>query len=274
MITAEEYRLQNADLLQEYEERVRRWLFTSGKEDISRSIPYFRDGVVCPETWFREGNNFRPLFVLKEVSLGINYLTELPRFLETWGHQEHFEFVENPFDDIRIGTFSQWKRIARLAKGLEEIYNGADDCDYYKYNLDFQDGGEEYLGNITGYCTHNRQRTANVIYNQIVDRMAILEIKKVGAGQTVNSELSLATKHYSEHVEPFEDLLCRQIRLIDPTVVVCLGREWGNCISQFLSRVKTNTGQRLWIDGCHHTRSSNLEFYEKPLRIYRDYLRG
>ena len=47
--------------------------------------------------------------------------------------KKYFEFALNPFDDIQIGRFPTWIRIARLAKGLEEIHNGAEYCDYYKY---------------------------------------------------------------------------------------------------------------------------------------------
>ncbi len=103
--------------------------------------------------------------------------------------------------------------------------------------------------------------------------MALLEIKKIGGGQTVNSELSLLTEHYTQHIAPFSDLLCRQIELIDPTVIICCGREYSNCISELLIEVKRNTGDRLWIDGYHHTRSSNLKFYENPLMTYKEKIR-
>jgi len=272
-MTAEKYRIENNKLMQEYEKRVRNWLSITGNAEVAEKIPYFRDGIVCPEKWFENDNEFRPLIILKEVSLGINQLDELDGFLNLWGNPKYFEFVENPFDDIRIGTFAQWRRIARLVKGLEDIYNGADSSDYYKHNLDFVTGGEIYQGNIEGYKTVNNQRTANVEYNDIVDRMAVLEIKKVGAGQSVGSELSIATKHYTEHIEPFQDLLCQQIDLINPTVIICLGRENGSCISHLLKNVKMETGERLWIDGYHHAFSSNLHFYEEPLNTYKEYLK-
>ena len=271
-MTAEKYRKENNKLMQKYEKRVRKWLADNGKEELSTTIPYFRDGVVCPEKWFAKGNNFRPMIILKEVSLGINQVDELNDFLELWGRPRYFEFVENPFDDIRNGRFKQWRRIARLVKGLEEIYNGAEYYDCDKYDVSFISGGEKYQGNIKGYKTISNERTANPIYNDIVDKMAVVEIKKLGAGQTVNSELSLATKHYTEHIEPFHDLLCYQIELINPTVIICLGREYGSCISDLLKNIKNNTCERLWIDGYHHTRSSNAHFFEEPISVYKDYL--
>lgn len=274
MLSAAEYRKENDALMQEYESRVRSWLSDRGNPELANKIPFFRDGVATPEVWFRDGNDFRPLIVLKEVSLGINQVDEVEQFLNLWGQPKCFEFVENPFDDLKIGTFSQWRRIARLVKGLEDIHNGEETCDYYKYDLSFMPGGELYVGDIEGYKTVNPQRTANPIYNGIVDRIALLEIKKVGAGQVVNSELSLATGHYAEHIEPFSDLLCRQIELINPTVIICLGREWGDCISHLLKEIKKKTSDRLWIDGYHHTRSSNLHFYEEPLNIYKEFRRS
>ena len=275
MISSTEYREENRTLMEEYETRVRAWLSKVGSEDMAVQLPFFRDGITCPEVWFQENNSFRPLFILKEVSLGINYVRELPSFLEKWGYPQYFDFAENPFDDIRVGTFPQWRRIACLAKGLEEIHNGADECDYYKFNFDFIPGGELYTGDIEGYKSDtNCERTANATYRSIIDKIAVLEIKKMGAGQTVNSELSLAARHYSEHIAPFQDLMCRQIKLIDPTVIICLGREWGACTSRLLEQVKANTSDRLWIDGYHHTRSSNQQFYYDPLATYKRYLGG
>ena len=95
MISEKEYILQKNELLDEYEERVRAWLKENDKYDISEKIPFFRDGVTCPEIWFKPENNFRPLFILKEVSLGKDYVRDIDGFMKTWGNQKHFEFVEN-----------------------------------------------------------------------------------------------------------------------------------------------------------------------------------
>lgn len=273
-MTAARYRKENFELLEEYEKRVRTWLADNGDKELAEKIPYFRDGVICPERWFTNGNNFRPLIILKEVSLGINNLNELDDYLTLWGNPKYFEFVDNPFDDIRIGTFTQWKRIARLVKCMHELYCGEETIDYHKYDMKFIPSGEIYNGNIEGYKKFLNQRTANTVYNDIVEQMAVIEIKKIGAGQTAVSELSIATKHYTEHIEPFVDLLSQQIELIDPTVIVCLGREGGKCISNLLKKVKSMTGKRLWIDGYHHARSSNVHFFEEPLNVYKEYLKS
>ena len=60
----------------------------------------------------------------------------------------------------------------------------------------------------------------------MIEKIAVLEVKKIGGGRDVNSELSIATKHYTEHIVPFCDLICREIELINPTVIVCCSREY------------------------------------------------
>jgi len=270
MMTAAEYRKENEKLLTAYEAQVRRWLKEKGKENICEKIPFFRDGVVCPEKWFEEGNEFRPMIVLKEVSLGIDEVGGLDDYLRIWGNQKRFEFVENPFDDVRVGSFKQWRRIARLLKGFESAFYG-EACDYYKYNFDYVPSGELYTGEIEGYKQgdYKKGKTANPIYNDIISKMALFEIKKVGGGTRVGTGLSLESMYYTEHIEPFEELMVKQIKLIDPTVIICCGIEGGKCISSLLAEVKEKSGERIWIDGCHHTRSSNDNFYYKPIEQFK-----
>lgn len=270
MISAAEYRMENAKLMVDYEHSVRNWLRSNGDAEIAERIPFFRDGVVCPEVWFQEGNDFRPLFILKEVSLGIDDKKGLECYLNKWGNPKYFEFVENPFDDIKVGTFSQWRRIAKLAKGFEELHKRDEICDYYQYDFGYVEGGEIYTGDIEGYKDAKyRQRTANRNYIDIIDKMAVLEIKKVGGGTKAGSAISMETKYYTEHISPFKELLYRQIKLINPTVIIGLGRENGDCISALLEDIKTTTEDVKWIKGYHHIHSSNEKFYYEPLRQYK-----
>ncbi len=271
MVSASEYKYEQNVLLTEYEQKVRKWLKENGQEELSEKIPFFKDGVVCPEKWFANGNDFRPLFILKEVSIGKDSISDVDDFLDIWGNQKVFNFVENPFDDVKIGKFILWRKIAALAKGLEDIYYGADSCDYYKYDFSYKQGGSKYKGNIKGYIDYG-SRTANEQYNNIIEKIAILEIKKIGGGRDVNSELSKATKYYSEHIKPFEDLICKEIELINPTVVVCCSREYftGN----LLKSIESKTSNRKWIYGYHPTFSSIKNFYNDPLEEYKNYLRS
>lgn len=192
MITAEEYRVENKKLMEEYEAKVREWLKKEGCNNIADDIPFFRDGVTNPDVWFKEGNEFRPLFILKEVSIGKDKTRELYDFLKEWGNTKTFEFVENPFDDIKIGTFRQWMRIARFAKALEETSKGNYSYNYSAMDFSYKKGREIYIGDIDGYKKY-KPRTANQNYLNTVDKIAILEIKKVGGGTNVASEISCAT---------------------------------------------------------------------------------
>ena len=101
-----------------------------------------------------------------------------------------------------------------------------------------------------------------------------MEIKKVGGGTYANSPISVATGYYTEHIEPFKGLIEEQINLIDPTVIICLGRECGCCTSQLLAEIKENVGKRIWIDGYHHQFSSNEKFYYGPLNEYKKIIKS
>ena len=268
---AREYREKHEKLMKRFEQAARMWLKDKGHVEIAEKIPFFRDGVVNPEIWFKEGNDFRPLFILKEVSLGVNEVDKLDDYLKIWGTPKYFEFAQYDFDDIKIGTFSTWQRIAKLAKGLEDIHQGKEECDYDTYDFRYQSGGIKYDGDIEGYKYHYPERTSNSTYIDIMDKIAVLEIKKVGAGQAVNSELSKKTGYYTMHIEPFKDLICEQIELINPTVIICCGREGGGYSNNILKEIKCATSERLWIDGYHPVMSSREKFYYNPLRIYKEY---
>ena len=269
--SAREYREKHENLMKRFEQSARLWLKNMGHDEIAEKIPFFRDGVVNPEIWFKKGNDFRPLFILKEVSLGVNEVNKLDDYLKIWGNPKYFEFAQYEFDDIKIGTFSTWQRIAKLAKGLEDIHHGKEECDYDTYDFRYQSGGIKYDGNIEGYKYHYPERTNNSTYIDIMDKIAVLEIKKVGAGQAVKSELSKKTGYYTKHIEPFKDLICEQIELINPTVIICCGREGGGYSNNILKEIKGATSERLWIDGYHPVMSSHENFYYNPLRLYKEY---
>lgn len=273
MKTAAEYRKENQELMQEYENCARQWLKKDDKHNIADRIPFFRDGVTNPDVWFAEGNDFRPLFILKEVSIGKKDVCELSDFLHTWGNKTCFDFVEYPFDDVKVGTFPQWKRIAHLAKGLEYVYKNNSIPKYKFCDLDYKAGDYVYSGAIPGYNTEKHKTvTANQDYIDIINKIAILELKKIGGGTTVGTGISLATKHYTEHIEPFKGLLIRQINLIEPTVIICLGRQDGKCISHLLKDIRAEYNNIPWIDGYHHQYSSNEKFYDTPLKEYQKHI--
>lgn len=265
MITVKEYLVKKEELLDQYEKSVREWLKEDDKHKIAQRIPFFRDGVTCPEVWFKPGNDFRPLFILKETSIGKDCVNDLNGFLERWGNQTTFEFVENPFDDVKIGKFTFWRKIAALAKGLEDIHNGIGVREYNINEFAYKIGGEKYTGTIEGYRDYNA-RTANELYNDIINKIAVLEIKKIGGGRSTGSELSLATKYYSEHISPFQDLIVEEIKLINPTVIIVCSREVYS--RNLLKEIEKNTGDAKWIYGYHPTRNTIENFYYKPVKEF------
>lgn len=284
--TAKEYYEENGKFMIEYEEAVRDWLSKDykrpngrktfkGNPELAQKIPFFRDGVVCPEVWFEKGNDFRPLIILKEVSLGIDKEESLNDYLKIWGNTKHFDFVTYPFNDVRIGTFPQWRRNARLIRMLESVHNNEPDFDYNVYDLSFKHSGEFYSGKIEGYYDKRNfyERTGNEEYRRITDRMAIMEIKKIGGGVSAGSEISVASRYFADHVIPFKDLLKKQIELINPTVVICCGRENGKCIRDLFSEIENEISKDiLWIESYHHIYSTNEKFFDEPREIYKEYI--
>lgn len=272
-MTVQQYQLEHEKLMTEWENEARSWLSEIGEEELAKNIPFFRDGVTCPEVWFDKDNTFRPLFILKEVSIGKNYKCYVHEFLKTWGNKKTFEFAQYEFDDIKVGSFPQWMRIARLAKAFEEVHKGKYPCDYGTFDMRFRDKGELYVGEIPGYKDpkgKNYKKTTNTVYNDIINKIAVLELKKVGAGQNVSSELSLATGYYTSRIKKYKEKICKQIDLIKPTVIIGLGRENGECITRLLKDNGIEMNNIIVIEGYHHSRSSNEKFYDCPLRQYRE----
>ena len=273
MLSASEYRKENEKLMIEYEIKVREWLCQNGKEEISKNIPFIRDGVTCPEVWFQEGNNFRPLFILKEASIGIDSIKALPDRLKVLGNPKYIEFAEYPFEDVRVGKSKTWIKIAKLAKALEEVHFGKDIIDYDKYDLSFKPGGEEYVGDIEAYLyDDNRKRTGNPIYRDIIDKIAVLDLKKVAAGKNTKSELSKETLNFTEHTEKFKDMIYHHIALMDPTVIICCGKDADKWLSDYLTEIKQRTDDIYWINNYHpRSRISNAIFFDECINQYRAY---
>ena len=62
---------------------------------------------------------------------------------EKWGTKDtkYFNFVENEFDDIRIGKFATWKKVVRLSIKLEKGLNI-----FFLFGHDHSNGWDDYLG--------------------------------------------------------------------------------------------------------------------------------
>ncbi len=274
MISAEQYQALNKEFHNQLEKAAREWLSELTDADFAQRIPYFRDGATNPKKWFEEGNDFRPLFILKEVSLGINDIEDLDAYLTKWANIKSFEFVEDRFQDVRVGWFKTWKRIAKLAKGLEGICNGEDEIDYYKYDFYYK-AGEPYTGDVPGFkmgYKNQFNRTSNENYLDIMDKIAVVNVKKIGGGTAVGSEISQASGYYWSHLERFENALIQQINMLNPTVIVTCSADF---TSDNIKALRSGTDSNIiWINGVHPSRTSTEKFYYQPLREYKAALRG
>lgn len=208
----------------EYEKYVREWLVNSDANIyMANNMPFFRDGVVCSEKWF--SSEIRPLFILKEVNTGLKtedtsqIEADISGYNEKWGVKDDkfFRFVENEFDDIRIGKFATWKKIARLA-----IKIMSNDDTYKSVNLNATFGKQVAELYPRGYQEGKYvYTTGNKDYIETVNHIAVIDIKKIGAGDVTDSLLSLQGKCFLEHLHFTRKYLIEQICSINPTDIIC-----------------------------------------------------
>lgn len=60
-------------------------------------------------------------------------------------------------------------------------------------------------------------------YCDVLSRMAIINLKKIGGGGKSDSAKSMASLCYSCHAEKFKDKLLKQIQIIGPSIIICGG---------------------------------------------------
>ncbi|MBQ0027982.1 MAG: hypothetical protein KBS96_05200 [Lachnospiraceae bacterium] len=270
---ADEYQKAKALFMSEYENRVRRWLRErNSDETVVKRIPFFEDGIVCPSKWFEENCGFRPLFILKEASIGKDNIFELNDYYEEWNGQTRFDHVGDKFGDIKIGVNkfkgnNPWLRIVKLSYGLKDAYEKREFCRYEDIvDISFIKG-EKNPNNISGESIYE-YATANDKYISMVNQIAVINIKKVGGGTTTDSELSEETIGYFEHIEsPLGEFLYKQIvELINPSVIVFCSPDISYLMKKAYGRSLTE--KFICLDGYHPTMTSNEKFYEKPVKQY------
>lgn len=273
MAKAEEYLKCKEIFMGEYERSVRQWLKDRhSDESVVKMIPFFEDGIVCPAKWFEEQNSFRPLFILKECSVGKNYVSELKEYYEEWKGITRFDHVGDEFGDIRIGAKkfkgnNPWLRIVKLSYGLKTAFEERSFCNYEDVcDVSFIKG-KSNPNNVSGGKVYE-YATANEHFISMVNQIAVVNIKKVGGGTTTDSELSAETFDYFEHVEkPLGDLLYKQIvEMINPTVIVFCSPD----ISFLMKKTygASLTDKYICLDGYHPTMTSNEKFYDRPVKQY------
>lgn len=192
-IRAQEYRNQREELMQKWELECRDWLECENGAPIDAT--FFRDGIIDPDVWFE--NDFRPLFVLKEVH-------------DTAQDNRCIDFVamQNGKDyDIWEGR-GMWRALGTLARGM--ISSMEEDGKIFPYEELYQMDLNEY--------------------RKTLRRIAVINIKKLSGGSQVASNESMQTKHFSGHAGKFKANLQNQIELIDPSIIICCGADIKSCL--------------------------------------------
>lgn len=191
---ASEYQTRHLELMMRWENECREWLKSEGKGAVL--TPFFEDGIIDPETWFE--NEFRPLFILKEVH-------------DKTEENKRINFVamkEGPEYDIWTRK-GMWKAFGVLAKGIISRAEG-------KRVLSYVQALEEGIES----------------YREVLKRIAVINVKKLAGGGSDNSERSRQTFHFTDHADRFKEYLYEQITtLIKPTVIVFCGKEVERCFA-------------------------------------------
>lgn len=232
-----------------YEATVRNWLVENGTNlFVANNMPFFRDGAVQPKIWF--SSEVRPLFILKEVNTGIKadniseIENEIGIYNKKWGVSDtkYFNFVENKFDDIQIGKFATWKKIVRLGIKLttdNETYKTIDLN--AKYGIDVSENAPQ------GYQEGKyKYSTQNCNYISAVNQIAVIDIKKIGAGNLSDSIVSKQCLNYMEHLSYTKELIVEQISILNPTVIIsCCGPENDEIIKNLYDDIKLKLGKNI-----------------------------
>jgi len=247
MMTAEKYREKHEALMKEWAKEVREWTETDGI--------FYVDGVFDPDTWFNE-NKFKPLFILKEVNEQDPEAAkaELEKQDEEFKNKKFINFVgiDEKGNDPWKGK-GMWGRIGILARAMFEMKIKENSI----YHADYDQVRGEM--NEAGHQSTCRQ-------------IAIINLKKLAGGSNTASEKSKSTLCFECHAKYFYNKLMEQIRLIQPTVIICCGKD---SVIGCLRAAKEDVSITIdWdgeshniplINGYHPQQTSNENFFYKTL---------
>lgn len=153
---------------------------------------FYADGIVCEDVF--RSSKCRPLFILKEVNEEDEEENE--------SKSKYCDFLNS--EDIKECKEVTWRKLITLAKGII-------DSELHKdYKLISKDDSD--------------------VYNTYLNRVAIINLKKLAGGKGCNSDKSIASLHFSKHAELFKCNLKSQIKDINPTVIICCGADVYNCV--------------------------------------------
>lgn len=181
---------------------------------------FYKDGVFDIDEWF-SNKDFRPLFILKEVNEAnkdeaekeaqIHSENEIKKYGEKAAIKNCVDFVgtgniygSDPWNGERM-----WKRIGALAVALYKAYNNDEDIDY---------------DNVNKIMSENVE-SGETLRQTVCRKIAIINLKKLGGGNNVESDKSKATLCFECHAKQFYKNLIEQITFIQPTVIICCGKD-------------------------------------------------
>lgn len=234
-MNAQNYKIQREELMEQWEKECREWIKEKCKENKIEEFEFtfFKDGIINPDVWFK--NHFRPLFILIEPHD------------KKWSNR-CIDFVAmeegTDYDIWCCQGRGMWKALATLANG---IISANADAEIVPYE-------EIYFGEMN-----------NIInYREIIQQIAIINLKKAASGGRVGSDESNKTINYLEHVRKFKDKLENQIRMVEASHIILCGSKIGECFE-----IKDN---KLYgipvIKGLHPSVNSNVhrtEYYDDTI---------
>lgn len=184
-----------------YENMVREFVRKQGGNP--DNYKFFRDGVVNESKW-NEADNIKVLFLLKEVNDQCEYSEE--EILENgWLSLVNKKDVPDIFEEY------MWRKLAFIYKGI---------CEAIKNDCEADPEQWTYFRTEEGKNSFSKEEQ-----EYWINKVAVMNLKKLGGGGYADKEKSSYTVHYKEHCEEFALQIKEQIEMISPDIIVCCSPE-------------------------------------------------
>ena len=248
-MTEKDYVKEREELMENWETECRQWV--SLETGVPTTATFFRDGVIDPETWFKD-NKLRPLFILKEVH-------DNPLKDEEKDGNNYIDFTamnEKPGHDIWNGK-GMWIALATLAKG---IFSKVEDRDKKENDTEILPYEQLYDR------LRNKDKEE---YHTTLRQIAIINLKKLSGGGNESSEQSKQTKHFKCHACKFKEKIQEQIRMIDPDVIIFCGSDIEECFDVINGKISMGEKEIPVVNGLHPSTNANCRrdtFYYETIK--------
>ena len=203
------------------------------KTDPSTNIKSFvEDGIVNPDKWFSDNQKYKGKKIL--------FLLKETHSDESWPFVEWLSKLAE-FKNIDHRILHLWKRVVQWTYGL--------------INTDTQ--------KIAPFCYEEFEHNLSEYINNI----AVVNVKKTGGGASANMDvIQVHAKNKN-----YKDLLKRQIKLIDPDIIVC-GYTFG-ALNEILGGVSKDwNANRFYYSKAFGDRERLILDYYHPANRYPDIL--